>query len=228
MKKPAFTLRRDEAYIGVMIDDLINKSTDEPYRMFTSRAEYRLLLRQDNADRRLMRKGHALGLISDHTLGRLAEKERRIGAVISHLESTSITPSRANPMLEAKGEVPVAENEILSQLLKRSLITAGDIHPIVADTEIGSYLCDTNVRQQVEIDVKFEGYIRRQQEAVERFQRSESNEIPDEFDYTSVPSLSREGRERLAKIRPRSIGQASRISGVTDSDVTVLSIFLKK
>ncbi|HLP15639.1 MAG TPA: tRNA uridine-5-carboxymethylaminomethyl(34) synthesis enzyme MnmG [Bacteroidota bacterium] len=223
-----FTLRRDEAYIGVMIDDLINKSTDEPYRMFTSRAEYRLLLRQDNADRRLMRKGFSLGLVSREMISRLDEKERKTAAVIAHLESTSIVPSRANPMLEKQGEAAITENEFLSQLLKRSNVTASDLHTLITDETINEYLMETHVRQQVEIDVKYEGYIKRQHEAVERFQKSETREIPEEFDFLSVPSLSREGRERLSKVRPRSIGQASRISGVTDSDVNVLSIFLKK
>jgi tRNA uridine 5-carboxymethylaminomethyl modification enzyme len=227
-KRQAFTLRRDEAYIGVMIDDLINKSTDEPYRMFTSRAEYRLLLRQDNADRRLMRKGHALGLIPEEMIARLDEKEQTVARVIAHLESTSATPARATPVLEQAGECAITENEILSQLLKRSLMTIDHVRTLVDDTDVARALESSDVRRQVEIDVKYEGYIRRQHESVERFQKSESREIPELFDYQSVPSLSREGRERLAKIRPRSIGQASRISGVTDSDVTVLSIFLQK
>jgi tRNA uridine 5-carboxymethylaminomethyl modification enzyme len=227
-KRKPFTLRRDEAYIGVMVDDLINKSTDEPYRMFTSRAEYRLLLRQDNADRRLMRKGHALGLIDDDALARLDEKEAKISRVIAHLESSSLSPQEANPILEKRSESVITENEVLSQLLKRSFVTADDLHAVIRERSVAGDLSDREVKQQVEIDVKYEGYIKRQHEAVERFQKSESHEIPEEFDYQSVPSLSREGRERLAKIRPRSIGQASRISGVTDSDVTVLSIFLKK
>jgi len=221
-------LRRDEAYIGVMIDDLINKSTDEPYRMFTSRAEYRLLLRQDNADRRLMRCGHDIGLVPRETIERLDEKERAVARVISYMESASVSPREANPLLERKGESPLAENEVLSQLLKRSLVGAEDLRALIADPSVAALLDDPGVRMQAEIDVKYEGYIRRQQEQVERFEKSESHEIPETFDYATVPSLSREGRERLAKIRPRSIGQASRISGVTDSDVTVLSIFLRK
>jgi tRNA uridine 5-carboxymethylaminomethyl modification enzyme len=223
-----FILRRDEAYIGVMIDDLINKSTDEPYRMFTSRAEYRLLLRQDNADRRLMRRGHALGLITDAVADRLDEKETNIARVISYFESVSVAPSAANPMLGALGESALSENEMLSQLLKRSLVRARDLQPLIPDPAIGALLNHADVATQVEIDMKYEGYILRQQEQVERFAKAESHEIPESFDYAVIPSLSREGRERLAKIRPRSIGQASRISGVTDSDVTVLSIFLRK
>jgi tRNA uridine 5-carboxymethylaminomethyl modification enzyme len=227
-KREPFLLRRDEAYIGVMIDDLINKSTDEPYRMFTSRAEYRLLLRQDNADRRLMRKGNEIGLVPAAMIERLDEKEQSIARVISYFETTSVAPRDANPVLGERGEAVLDENEILSQLLKRSLIRARDLHPIISDASIAALLCAPGVAPQVEIDVKYEGYIKRQHEQVERFEKTESHEIPDGFDYAVIPSLSREGRERLAKIRPRSIGQASRISGVTDSDVTVLSIFLRK
>jgi tRNA uridine 5-carboxymethylaminomethyl modification enzyme len=131
-------------------------------------------------------------------------------------------------MLEEKGEAPLRENDVLSQLLKRSLVTAGDLHALITDPSITALLHRREIREQVEIDVKFEGYIKRQHEQVERFEKTESHEIPAGFDYASLTSLSREGRERLAKIRPTSIGQASRISGVTDSDVTVLSIFLKK
>jgi tRNA uridine 5-carboxymethylaminomethyl modification enzyme len=227
-KRDALILHRSEAYIGVMIDDLINKSTDEPYRMFTSRAEYRLLLRQDNADRRLMRRGGEIGLVAPEMIERLDEKEHSIARVISYFESSSVSPREANPMLEEKGEAPLRENDVLSQLLKRSLVTAGDLHALITDPSITALLHRREIREQVEIDVKFEGYIKRQHEQVERFEKTESHEIPAGFDYASLTSLSREGRERLAKIRPTSIGQASRISGVTDSDVTVLSIFLKK
>ncbi|MGE5313443.1 MAG: tRNA uridine-5-carboxymethylaminomethyl(34) synthesis enzyme MnmG, partial [Acidobacteriota bacterium] len=227
-KREPFTLRRDEAYIGVMIDDLINKSTDEPYRMFTSRAEYRLLLRQDNADRRLMRKGASLGLIPEAMIERLDEKERSIERAITHLSQTSLAPSRANPILQARGEAEVSENELLSQLLKRSCVSMEDLLPAIDAPDVAGMLTDPEVRRQAEIDVKYEGYIRRQHEAVERFRKAEDHEIPEDFDYALVPSLSREGRERLSKIRPRSLGQAMRISGVTDSDVTVLAIFLRK
>jgi tRNA uridine 5-carboxymethylaminomethyl modification enzyme len=227
-KRDPFILRRNEAYIGVMIDDLINKSTDEPYRMFTSRAEYRLLLRQDNADRRLMRRGAEIGLIARWMIERLDEKEHAIARVISYFESSSVSPLDANPVLEAKGDALLSENEMLSQLLKRPLIRAADLHPLITDPAIDVLLHRPDVRGQVEIDVKFEGYLKRQQEQVDRFEKTESHEIPEGFDYGALASLSREGRERLAKIRPRSIGQASRISGVTDSDVTVLSIFIRR
>lgn len=227
-KRKPFIVQRSEGYLGVMVDDLINKSTDEPYRMFTSRAEYRLLLRQDNADRRLMRAGNELGLIPKGMIEQLDAKEAKIDETLRHLESTNISPQKVNPLLEKKNESPIAENDLLIRILRRTNITAEDVASLVEDETIKAYLADAGIAQQVEIDSKYEGYIKRQNEQIHRFAKLEEYLIPDHFDYRTITSLSSEGKEKLQRIRPRSIGQASRISGVTNSDVSVLTIFLKQ
>lgn len=227
-KRKPFIMQRSEGYIGVMVDDLINKSTDEPYRMFTSRAEYRLLLRQDNADRRLMRAGNDLGLISKEFIEQLDEKERMVEETIRYLERTTIAPAKINPLFERKNESPILENDVLSKMLRRTNISVADISEIIADETIKKYLDRQDIREQVEIDVKYAGYIQRQNEQIHRFAKLEEYLIPEHFDYTRISSLSAEGKEKLHRIRPRSIGQASRIAGVTNSDVSVLTIFLKQ
>lgn len=226
-KRNPLILTRSEAYIGVMIDDLINKSTDEPYRMFTSRAEYRLLLRQDNADRRLMLKGNDIGLIPKEMIDRLDEKEASVREAIRYIQSTNIAPAKINPLLEKKNESLISENEILIKILRRTNFTARDLAAVVEDEKMKSILHNRDTGQQIEIDVKYEGYIQRQSEQIERFEKFEEYEIPENFDYKIIASLSAEGKEKLHRIRPRSIGQASRISGVTNSDISVLSVFLK-
>ena len=226
--RPPFILKRSEAYIGVMIDDLINKSTDEPYRMFTSRAEYRLLLRQDNADRRLMRAGRLIGLVSKEMIERLDEKEMLIEESLRYINATSIVPQKINFLLKAKQESPIEENDVLAKILRRSNISIDNVASVIEDEKIKSNLLRLDVKRQVEIDAKYEGYIQRQNEQIERFARFEEYLIPENFDYTKISSLSREGKEKLHKIRPRSIGQAARISGVTNADVSVLSIFLRQ
>jgi tRNA uridine 5-carboxymethylaminomethyl modification enzyme len=223
-----FVMKRSDGYIGVMIDDLINKSTDEPYRMFTSRAEYRLLLRQDNADRRLMRAGNAFGLIPYDMIEKLDDRERRIEKAIGYLRSTTVSPSTINPLLENNNESLITENESLLKITRRSNITVEDVAGLIDDEEVRSLFRDNKIKQQVEIDVKYEGYIRRQQEQIARFEKMEEHQIPDGFDYERISSLSAEGKEKLKKIRPRSIGQATRIAGVTNADVSVLSIFLNQ
>lgn len=227
-QRPPLILQRSEAYIGVMIDDLINKSTDEPYRMFTSRAEYRLLLRQDNADRRLMRMGNEVGLVSQNMIDRLMEKEDEVEKAIKYLKSTTITPKKINPVLEMKSESVISENENLEKILRRSNITVEDLVGVVEDEKIKTLLLQDDIKQQVEIDTKYEGYIFRQNEQINRFTKMEQHIIPEHFDYTKISSLSAEGKEKLQRIRPRSIGQASRIAGVTNADVSVLSIFLRQ
>ncbi len=222
-----FILRRDEAYIGVMIDDLINKSTDEPYRMFTSRAEHRLILRQDNADRRLMKKGFQLGLINNETISKLAAKEKEIKAGIEYLNSTFISPKAVNQLLERKGLPTIAEHERMSNILKRPNITFSDLAALIDDKK-KPFLKNALVAEQIEIDIKYEGYIRREREQIVRFSKFEEFEIPEDFDFTAIKSLSNEGKDRLQRIRPRSIGQASRISGVTHSDISVITIHLRK
>lgn len=227
-KRPPLILQRSEAYIGVMIDDLINKSTDEPYRMFTSRAEYRLVLRQDNADRRLMRTGNEIGLVSDEMIERLDEREEKIRHAIEYFSKSTIAPGSVNHLLEKKSESIITENELLEKIVRRSNVSIEDLIDVVNDDEIQSSLRHPNIRQQVEIDVKYAGYIQRQNEQINRFAKFEEYLIPEHFDYKIIPSLSAEGKEKLQKIRPHSIGQASRIAGVTNADVSVLSIFLKQ
>jgi tRNA uridine 5-carboxymethylaminomethyl modification enzyme len=227
-KRKPFILQRSEAYIGVMIDDLINKSTDEPYRMFTSRAEYRLLLRQDNADRRLLRMGNEYGLIDNAMIARLDEKESAIEKAIAYFHSATISPSKVNSVLKQKLENQITENDQLVKILRRSNISIDDITPLLEVPSIKESLQRSDIKQQVEIDVKYAGYIQRQNEQINRFAKFEEYVIPEHFDYQSIASLSAEGKEKLQRIRPRSIGQASRIAGVTNADVSVLSIFLKQ
>ena len=224
-------LGRNEAYIGVMVDDLINKGTEEPYRMFTSRAEYRLLLRQDNADSRLMRKGHALGLIGEEALQRLEEKEAIADVGKKALAARRISPELANSYLEKVGLPPTSAGESLSQLVKRPGVSLGDLLAAVGtggDGDAGLLLGHREALERAEIDLKYEGYLRRQEEDISRFQALEHRLIPEEFDFGSLHSLSAEGKEKLSLVKPRSLGQASRISGVTPADVSVLMIHLHR
>jgi tRNA uridine 5-carboxymethylaminomethyl modification enzyme len=224
-------LSRAESYIGVMIDDLINKGTDEPYRMFTSRAEYRLLLRQDNADSRLMRKGHALGLIDEATLGRLNEKERTAEMGIRYLKSQSCSPDVVNDLLVKLGSEPISEDIPLAKLLRRPEVSITDLFSterLNGTTSLLALLGDKDARERVEIEVKYEGYLKRQEEEIRRFKKHESIAIPQDFSFMNISALSKEGRERLTKVKPRSIGQASRISGVTPADISVLMVTLHK
>lgn len=235
-KKKPLILKRSEAYIGVLIDDLVNKSTDEPYRMFTSRAEHRLVLRQDNADRRLMHKGFELGLVDDATIENLKKKEELITAFIRMAGQHSISPEVVNPYLERISEGRIEERERLSKLLKRPGVKLAEIERLdsvanqPAMQEI-TKLPDTKLRreiiEQIEIDLKYEGYIQRQTEQVARFDKFENQNIPIDFDYTKIKSLSTEGREKLSRVKPESIGQASRISGVTPSDVSILMVSMR-
>lgn len=231
-----FILKRSEAYIGVLIDDLVNKGTDEPYRMFTSRAEHRLLLRQDNADRRLMHYGHRFGLIPESANAKLKLKEALIKEGIQFMTTYSVDPLKVNQYLESKGEEPIYEREKVGKLLKRAKVTLSDLLSVdglassafvqrlrsLPDRRLGS-----EILEQIEIELKYEGYISRQAEQVAQFERYESQRIPPDFDFSKVKALSAEGREKLTRVRPASIGQASRISGVTPSDISVLMVYLK-
>jgi tRNA uridine 5-carboxymethylaminomethyl modification enzyme len=229
-------LKRSESYIGVLIDDLVNRDIEEPYRMFTSRAEHRLILRQDNADRRLMEFGFALGVIPDTMIQRLRKKETLIRDGISFSHQFSLTPKDANPPLQTAEAGSIMENEKLSKLIKRSNVRLMDFvkREPLCSTTFFSHLyssCDerlcSEVIEQIEIELKYDGYIKRQREEVERFERFDSLPIPQEMDYQKVKSLSTEGREKLIKVQPVSIGQASRISGVTPADISVLMVYLR-
>jgi tRNA uridine 5-carboxymethylaminomethyl modification enzyme len=227
--KEPLVLKRSEAYIGVLIDDLVNKGTSEPYRMFTSRAEYRLMLRQDNADRRLMKHGHELGLIPDGVYESLKRKESYIRILTDYVREKSVTPSAVNSYLESVGSTPISENERLSQLVKRQNVKLSELIQLEffrkdsLPVEAASHKA---VVEQVEIETKYEGYISRQFDEIDKFERFETMQIPEGFDFRRVKSLSTEATEKLIKVKPSSIGQASRISGVSPADISVLMVYL--
>ncbi|GAB4537088.1 MAG: tRNA uridine-5-carboxymethylaminomethyl(34) synthesis enzyme MnmG [Thermodesulfovibrionia bacterium] len=221
-KDEPFILRRDEAYIGVLIDDLVTKGTNEPYRMFTSRAEYRLLLRQDNADLRLMEKGYRLGLIGKDELERLYEKRRLLESELKRLQSTRIKPYMINPVLKRLGGSEIKEDTTLYQILKRPEVSYMDIPPQFRNG------IPPQVINQVEIEVKYEGYIKRQSEMAERFKKIENIPIPAGFVYRGIPGLSREVVEKLEEIRPINLGQASRIPGITPAAISLLMVAVEK
>ena len=223
-KKPPFTLDRSEAYIGVMVDDLITRGTREPYRMFTSRAEYRLLLREDNADARLLQKGYELGLHSRERLQELEEKQRLIAEEANRLETVRVKPVRANPILERKGLEPVENSLTLGQFLRRPELHYADIEAM----EENASTLPKDIRHQVEIQLKYEGYLKRQEAEVAKFKKLEKMAIPQDLDYKAIPGLSKELRQRLAEIQPLSLGQASRIEGMTPAALTALILTLKK
>ena len=224
-----FILRRDEAYIGVMIDDLVTKGVEDPYRMFTSRAEYRLLLRQDNADRRLMPHGHRLGLISDGQFRRLEEKERLIAQTIEFLEKTPYGPDTLAKHLR-RPEVPFADLAAISEKLHLQLaLSLPFTHYALRITPHESLALPDlpeDVKQQVEIEVKYGGYIARQLSEAQKLRKIEDWRIPPDLDYNTVHDLSKEARTRLTQVRPSTLGQASRVSGVTPVDISLLMIHL--
>ncbi|MGZ8434632.1 MAG: tRNA uridine-5-carboxymethylaminomethyl(34) synthesis enzyme MnmG [Candidatus Binatia bacterium] len=217
---------RDQAYIGVLIDDLVTKGTDsEPYRMFTSRAEYRLLLREDNADLRLCETGHRIGLAEKAEYQRFLEKKSAIDELVSYLDRNHLIPdSETNSRLETIGKTPLKNLTTLTQILRRPEISLSDIRAIFP--EIVKYSRD--VDSQVEVQIKYAGYVDRQNDIVERFQKMEDVRLPEDIDYSQISGISREVREKLIRIQPRSLGQASRISGITPAAITLLSFYLKK
>ena len=223
--QPPMILRRSESYIGTLIDDLVTKGTEEPYRMMTSRSEYRLLLRQDNADRRLTKLGHDIGLISDERLAAVEEKYAAVAREIKRLEHTGLPASDAlNALLRERGTAEITDGSPLIALLRRPQLRYDDLRAFDA----GCAACPQDIAEQVEITVKYEGYIRRQMAEVEEFTRLESRLLPEELDYSGIDGLRLEAREKLAAIRPRSLGQAGRISGVSPADLAALMIFLEK
>ena len=222
--EPPLLLKRSESYIGTLIDDLVTKGTEEPYRMMTSRSEYRLLLRQDNADRRLCAIGHRIGLVSAERLRAVEEKYAAVEQEVKRLTRTGVAGSDAlNALLVQRGTAPVADGARLIDLLRRPQVSYDDLRPF----DPGAPALDKAVREQVEITVKYEGYIRRQQRQVEEFEQLEKHALPDDMDYSDIQGLRLEAREKLSAVRPLNLGQASRISGVSPADIGALMIWLQ-
>ncbi|WP_148137969.1 tRNA uridine-5-carboxymethylaminomethyl(34) synthesis enzyme MnmG [Candidatus Formimonas warabiya] len=225
-EKEPLILKRSEAYIGVLIDDLVTKGTNEPYRMLTSRAEYRLILRQDNADLRLTAYGRNVGLVDDRRWGKFDRKRRKISEVLDLFKETKISPQNEalNHLLKEKGAKELHSSVSLYELLKRPEITYHDLLPLTEENLAG----EQQVEEQVEIQVKYEGYIKKQLDQVDRFNKLENRRIPEDISYTLVRGLRTEAQQKLEKIKPSSLGQASRISGVSPADISVLLIYLEQ
>lgn len=224
-EKEEFILNRDEAYIGVLIDDLITKGTEEPYRMFTSRAEYRLLLRQDNADIRLTKKAFDLGLAKEDRLLRVQEKVAKSEELENFLRETSLKPGIINPILETIESSPVDQAYRAAQILTRPNMTLEKLDKIDFIKEISSAYND-EVREQAEVNIKYRGYIEKEKENVAKLNRLENIKIPEDFDYLKISSLSAEAKQKMTNVRPKTIAQAGRISGVSPADINVLLVYL--
>ncbi|HDH00862.1 MAG TPA: tRNA uridine-5-carboxymethylaminomethyl(34) synthesis enzyme MnmG, partial [Nitrospirae bacterium] len=223
-RKAPFILGRHEAYIGVLIDDLVTKGTKEPYRMFTSRAEYRLLLRQDNADMRLMEKGHDLGLINDEQFGLFLRKKGEVEKELERIKAIRIKPGDINPILTALGSTAIKEAAVIYNILKRPEVKYSDIAKVSPSEKSLS----EDVISQVEIQAKYKGYIKRQAELAEKFSKFEERSIPEGFVYKGISGLSREIVEKLEEVRPLNLGQAGRIPGVTPAAISILMISVEK
>jgi len=219
-------LSRDQAYLCVLIDDLVTRGTDgEPYRMFTSRAEYRLLLREDNADLRLTEIGYNIGLATPEAYQRVAAKKAKTSMLIGLLEKKQISPkAEINDRLKAIGSAPIRNQTSLAQLLRRPELSISDITAVAG--QLDGFAPD--IALQAEVEIKYAGYIDRQTEMVERFKKIENVRLPEDLDYSDITGLSREVREKLTRIKPRSLGQASRISGITPAAISLLSVYLRK
>jgi tRNA uridine 5-carboxymethylaminomethyl modification enzyme len=221
--RPPFLVDRSEAYIGVMIDDLVTRGVDEPYRMFTSRAEYRLLLREDNASERLLMKGHTIGLVDENLVRQLEEKQKRFVAVMHKLESVRIKPSeRVNAIISERKGTELKETVSAARMLRRPEISLADIKSFGFDEDI-----EDDIAFKIEVELKYEGYIERQKREAAHFQKLERTLIPDDLNYDSVSGLSRELRERLSMLRPSSLGQVSRVSGITPAAITAIMVGIK-
>ena len=226
-EKEAFILKRNEAYIGVLIDDLITKGTDEPYRMFTSRAEYRTLLRQDNADIRLTPKGYDLGIASEKRLKRMEEKLSKAEDFVGFFKTQSVKPEEANPVLESKDSAPIRQSDKMFKIFSRPNIGIEDVRKFEAvDAYIKSNNLDNEVIEQAEIQVKYSGYIIKEKNNADKLTRLEYVKIPSGFDYSQIKSMSYEAREKLKKVQPTTVAQASRISGVSPNDISVLLVYM--
>ena len=226
-EKEPFILKRNEAYIGVLIDDLITKGTDEPYRMFTSRAEYRTLLRQDNADIRLTPKGYELGIASEKRLKRMEEKLSKAEAFVGFFRTQSVKPEEANPVLESKDSQPIRQSDKMFKIFSRPNIGIEDVRKFEAvEAYIQSNDLDNEVIEQAEIQVKYSGYIAKEKLNADKLTRLEYVKIPSGYDYSQIKSMSYEAREKLKKIQPTTVAQASRISGVSPNDISVLLVYM--
>lgn len=219
-------LKRSEAYIGVLVDDLINKGTEEPYRMFTSRAEFRLLLRQDNADLRLTQLGHQIGLASDQSLDKMLDKKNATARLINDLKQKKVSPEIFNESLTGIDTAAIKEKISAEKLLKRPQIGIKELQSM--DSELKDYLSQYSqeVLEQAEIQIKYDSYIDKEQQLVDKLANMENYQIPLQFDYLAIPALSNEGKQKLTKIRPETLGQASRISGVSPADLSIITVYL--
>lgn len=226
-EKDPFILRRDEAYIGVLVDDLITKGTEEPYRMFTSRAEYRTLLRQDNADFRLTPKSFEIGLASDERMRRMENKEKKSSDFVHFFKETSVSPEEINEIFEKRDSALVGQSDKMFKFFSRPEVTMEDMKTIQSVSDyIAENDLDSEIIQQAEIQVKYSGYIEKEKNNADKLNRLEGLKIPSTFDYSKLKSLSFEAREKLSKIRPVTVSQASRISGVSPNDVSVLLVYM--
>ncbi len=226
-EKDAFTLSRSEAYIGVLVDDLITKGTEEPYRMFTSRAEYRTLLRQDNADFRLTPKSFEIGLATQERMKQMENKKEQSEAFVSFFRETSVKPEEANPVLEAKDSSLMKQSDKMFKIFSRPNITIEDMRQFEAvEAYIQEHNLNNEVIEQAEIQIKYSGYIEKEKNNADKLNRLEGIKIPANFDYSKLKSMSMEAREKLNKIQPVTISQASRISGVSPSDISVLLVYM--
>ena len=226
--KDALILKRNEAYIGVLIDDLVTKGTKEPYRMFTSRAEYRILLRQDNADQRLTPLSHSIGLASDERMEKLEEKKGKLKAMATVLNKTSISPKEADDLLNSKASAPLKQKQKAVSLLNRPNITFADLTehlPVIAQ-KIDDLDLTLDIQESLEVQIKYAGYIEKEQAIADKLQRLDTIAIPNGFDYHKLESLSSESREKLSESKPNTLSEASRISGVSASDLAVLLVHL--
>lgn len=225
-EKDPFLLKRSDAYIGVLIDDLINKGTEEPYRMFTSRAEFRLLLRQDNADLRLTQLGHEIGLADDSRLEKMLDKKSDTAKLINDLKQKKLSPDLVNDGLEGFDTATIKEKITVEKLLKRPQLGLAEVMNLDADLKQYLSKYSKEVLEQAEIQIKYDSYIDKEQQMVEKMNNMENYRIPVQFDYLSITALSAEGKQKLNKVKPETLGQASRISGVTPADLSILTVYL--
>lgn len=226
-EKEEFILKRNEAYIGVLIDDLITKGTEEPYRMFTSRAEYRTLLRQDNADFRLTEKSYNIGLASVERMRKMEEKKDKSLKFVQHLKDLSVAPEEANPVLESRNSSPMKQSDKVFKVFSRPQITMEDVRGF---SGVNEFIVENDLNnemiEQTEIQVKYSGYIEKEKNNADKLNRLENVRIPSNFDYSSIKSMSYEAREKLKKVQPATVSQASRISGVSPNDISVLLVYM--